>query len=93
VHAQAASKEQDQNNQDDCAYASDRIVTPALAVTPYWKTSDKRYDKNYREYEHEHHVVAPALTIAMACFPDSFWVDSATRGSTISFFTLASRAA
>jgi hypothetical protein len=89
VHAQAASKKQDQNNQDDCTYASYRIVTPVFAVTPYWKTSDKRYDKNYRKNEHEHHVLAPALTASIVCFSASSLADSATRGCAISFVTLA----
>ena len=89
MHAQAASKKQDQNNQDDCTYTPYRIVTPVFAVTPYWKTSDKRYDKNYRKNEHEHHVLAPALTASIVCFSAASLADSATRGCAISFVTLA----
>jgi hypothetical protein len=92
VHAQVAGKEQNQNNQYGQAYAADGVIAPVLAVSPRWKTPHKRYDKNYRENEQERHDLAASLAAALDCFSDSIWADSATRGSAISLFTLASTA-
>jgi hypothetical protein len=92
VHAQVASKEQDQNNQYDRAYAADGVIAPVLVMWPNWKTAHKRYDKNYRENKHEHHVLAASLTVPVRCLSASIRADSATRGSAIPSFTLASTA-
>jgi hypothetical protein len=89
VYAQVSCKEQDQDNQYDHAYAADGIITPILTVRPSGKTSDKRHDDEYRENEHEHHRLAARLTAVGRCLSAPAWADSATRGSSISFFALA----
>jgi hypothetical protein len=71
VRPQVASKEHDQNDQYDYAYAADGVITPVLTMWPSWKTPHKRYDKNYRENEHEHHGLAASLTVAVHCLSAS----------------------
>ena len=78
MHVQLASEEQDQNNQYDHAYATDGVIAPVLTVWPSWKTPYKGYDKNYRENEHEHHVLAASLTVAVHCLSASILADAAT---------------
>jgi len=92
VPAQVASKEQNQNNQYDRAYAAARVITPVLTVWPNWKTPHKCYDNDDRENEHKRHVLATPLTVAMHCLSVSIWADSALRGSAISSFRLTSTA-
>jgi hypothetical protein len=92
VHARAACKEQDQNKENDYAYAADGVKAPILAVAPDGKTSHSRYDHSDREYEHEDHVLPSSLTVVGSGLAAPVWADSATRGSAISRFTLASTA-
>jgi hypothetical protein len=63
AQVQAAGKKQEQNNQDDHAYAADGEIAPVLTVRPSWEASHQRYDKNYRENEYECHVLAAPLTV------------------------------
>ncbi len=91
-HVQAASKEQNQNKQYDQAYPADGVETPVLGVWPNGKTPDKRHNEDYRENEQERHTLAASLTAAARCLLVSILADSATRGSAISSFTLASTA-
>jgi hypothetical protein len=92
AQVQVAGKEQNYNNQYDQAYAADGVKAPVLAVRPNGKTPHKRYDKDYRENEQERHVLAASLTAAARSLLASILADSATRGSAISSFTLASTA-
>jgi hypothetical protein len=59
VLLQAAGPEENQDNQNDQAYAADGIKTPLLAMRPNRKTSHKRDKDKYRKNERQHVLASP----------------------------------
>ena len=83
-----ASEEQHKNNQYDYTYPADGVKAPLLAVPPDWKTSYQRRNYHNGQNEDKHHALVACLTSLVRRISALARADPATRGSTISFFTL-----